>query len=1128
MASNVTESRANSGATDGATAAQRVPLLRPESGEPYGAWRPKMETFMMRAGVYERDYKMPLPGWKELAAAADQADRESELEAMAFILAEVTKTPEDGVKAEEGGNAPSASSAKMAAPSTGAPLTKEQLEKRRVVAGIVARSKTAYAYLWTALPDDLRTLVASVPRGYAYGVWEFLERRYAGTELATIAEAWEQWSKLEQQPGERFDEYKARLDATYSRLKRADDAPSHGQYMYQLLWKLQPEYDAPLAALRVGGKTKDPKKIDWDEVTLLIQDHERTLTRRDQAPDGTERAFAARVASGGQRSKGSSGGSGATPGGARPPRDYSKVKCFICNQYGHTQYRCPQRDKQQQPAGDENSEGEGSGEQRRVNSVRQVASGSGNVLFRVQLLNRYALLSDEEDGDDAPPQKRAYVTVARAGAERDTSPERRPLRRLKRLGEVTDATPAKTNAPASDRASMNSGQRPDSKRSAKSDVAEERKAMLRYKKEASSGMSVDLALSKHAWGVDTMASTHCTGNKDLLTNLRRCAPEPIRVADGAVVTVCYKGTAHIRLKVAGPGDKVFTYKFDDVYFHERFDANLLSWGQLRLDGWQLHSDKELGTYLVTPGDNRIAASSRGRLTVLDGAIAPERIYAAMPCSSSRVTVASAEELVRLHARLGHVGYDRLIKMCAAGETDGVGEIHMKPSELQEAEKRIRDCVACKKGKMARPQFGDRGLDKGSRPGEILHMDTAFVTITDKYGMKRTEYWLIVVDPFSEARWMMASKTKTSLAGSAIAVVRQCQAMTGKKVRIVHTDNGTELANQEMRNFCRVNGSILSTSPARTPQLNGVAERNVRSFKDAVRTMLVHADAPGDLWEHAAQYQVYLWNRTRVARATKKTPFETLTNRKASVMYAGVFGCDAWVSVERSQREGTFAPKAEPAIYLGHTDADGPGATVLMVRTGKIERTRNVELREGEFSHMAAYDAGRGASVPEYAYGTTEDNGSPPPTSSSKTFSFKVQGGTSGNEPPTQSEHDAAVEEECAEPKEAKTYEFERILDHRGSGKDREYLVKWVGYKRPTWNPLGHFDVEAIVDYHDSLRQEQKPAPALRRSTRRKQAEASGQRTEHEESEDADSDDEPSTQRVNAVRVAKAALGCSRL
>ena len=41
--------------------------------------------------------------------------------------------------------------------------------------------------------------------------------------------------------------------------------------------------------------------------------------------------------------------------------------------------------------------------------------------------------------------------------------------------------------------------------------------------------------------------------------------------------------------------------------------------------------------------------------------------------------------------------------------------------------------------------------------------------------------------------------------------------------------------------------------------------------------------------------------------------------------------------------------------------------------------------------------------------------------------------------------------------EDEAYAVESIVSHRGAGRKREYLVKWVGYADPTWQPMRDFD-----------------------------------------------------------------------
>ena len=51
------------------------------------------------------------------------------------------------------------------------------------------------------------------------------------------------------------------------------------------------------------------------------------------------------------------------------------------------------------------------------------------------------------------------------------------------------------------------------------------------------------------------------------------------------------------------------------------------------------------------------------------------------------------------------------------------------------------------------------------------------------------------------------------------------------------------------------------------------------------------------------------------------------------------------------------------------------------------------------------------------------------------------------------------------------YEISEILDHRGAGSNREYLVSWEGYSQEdnSWVPINNFDsLELIKEYHEAV------------------------------------------------------------
>ncbi|GJW66661.1 putative ribonuclease H-like domain-containing protein [Tanacetum coccineum] len=59
-----------------------------------------------------------------------------------------------------------------------------------------------------------------------------------------------------------------------------------------------------------------------------------------------------------------------------------------------------------------------------------------------------------------------------------------------------------------------------------------------------------------------------------------------------------------------------------------------------------------------------------------------------------------------------------------------------------------------------------------------------------------------------------------------------------KVKVIRCDNGTELKNNVMNQFCEMKGIKREFSVARTPQQNGVAERRNRTLIEAARTIFL--------------------------------------------------------------------------------------------------------------------------------------------------------------------------------------------------------------------------------------------------------------------------------------------------
>jgi hypothetical protein len=220
-------------------------------------------------------------------------------------------------------------------------------------------------------------------------------------------------------------------------------------------------------------------------------------------------------------------------------------------------------------------------------------------------------------------------------------------------------------------------------------------------------------------------------------------------------------------------------------------------------------------------------------------------------------------------------------------------------------------------------------------------------------------------------------------------------------------------------------------------------------------MLLAAGVPDHIgWMRAAAHHVYLWNRTHVSARTGVTPYEAVTQREPSILHVGVFGCDAFVHQDRTQRSVTFSTKAEPGIYLGH-DAQQNCAVVRMLHAGKTIRARDVIFREGSFAHMRAEREQRADKVQSLDLAGLEDERQSGAQAAPDAEAEREAEPDSDEEDGLGASDDdasSAAEAPTAESSPQK-YIVKAITSHRTTGSGAtEYHVKWQGYRAQTWEP----------------------------------------------------------------------------
>ncbi|CAI7835037.1 unnamed protein product [Closterium sp. NIES-53] len=109
--------------------------------------------------------------------------------------------------------------------------------------------------------------------------------------------------------------------------------------------------------------------------------------------------------------------------------------------------------------------------------------------------------------------------------------------------------------------------------------------------------------------------------------------------------------------------------------------------------------------------------------------------------------------------------------------------------------------------------------------------------------------------------------------------------------MLRSDQGGEFLGKEFTDFADGKGIVHDLTCPYTPQQNGMAEREMRTAVESVRTMLLHMSVQHHCWHLVLRQAV--WVRNCLERSTTPpgtTPYQLLTGKKLDLTLARVWGC----------------------------------------------------------------------------------------------------------------------------------------------------------------------------------------------------------------------------------------------
>nr|GEV94077.1 retrovirus-related Pol polyprotein from transposon TNT 1-94 [Tanacetum cinerariifolium] len=251
------------------------------------------------------------------------------------------------------------------------------------------------------------------------------------------------------------------------------------------------------------------------------------------------------------------------------------------------------------------------------------------------------------------------------------------------------------------------------------------------------------------------------------------------------------------------------------------------------------------------------------------------------------------------------------------------------------------CSSCELGKAKRRSFQTKTTPSSKRRLHLLHMDL--------YGPIRVEsingrkYVLVIVDDYSRYTWTYFLRSKDETPEVLIGFLRLVQRGLHSQVRIVRTDKGTKFLNKTLHAYFAFEGIKHQTSVGRTPEQNGVVERQNRTLVEAARTMLSAAKVPLFFWAKKIATTCFPQNRSLVIPRHDKTPYHIINDRKPSVKFFYIFGSLCYI-VRDGKNLDKMKEKGDACIFVGYS-TQSRAYRVFNKRTRVIVETIHVKFDE---------------------------------------------------------------------------------------------------------------------------------------------------------------------------------------
>jgi hypothetical protein len=194
------------------------------------------------------------------------------------------------------------------------------------------------------------------------------------------------------------------------------------------------------------------------------------------------------------------------------------------------------------------------------------------------------------------------------------------------------------------------------------------------------------------------------------------------------------------------------------------------------------------------------------------------------------------------------------------------------------------CTGCIAGKMHKSHIGKKHVPRSKIPFEVVHVDLSGKIPKSKGGY---QYYVTFTEDSARYSYVYFLKQRSDVGEALKLFLVEADKLSKGKYSITDT---------HMEIHCDDAGELIANKISRTystphrHELNGIAERFMRTIADMARSSMFVCGAPVQFWRHFIAYAVYIRNGCPTSANDGMSPYRKLYGHERPVHHLKILGC----------------------------------------------------------------------------------------------------------------------------------------------------------------------------------------------------------------------------------------------